>query len=535
MHTPDHGIKENFFRFAGRLNRRRYLLRSLLLFVLTLALCAAIVAVIAAQAFDPTHPEPGEFEITGEMSAALGGLLLLFIPITVSGNMLMIRRLHDLSMSGCYILLQFIPFLTPALMLYLFCKKGTAGENAYGADPCAAALAPDTAPLPASDAAGAFDTAAPAGDAADEMPALGASSMADAAPLRFFTRTGRLDRGGFAMIIGAFIGLWGLITWLEDALLLAPIYLLSAGLFHESTPAFWVLSISVFGLTLLCGLFILPLLSIPAALRRLHDIGRSAFFILPLALSSIGIIVFGVGASLMSNGLIGFARIGRGAASPEEGAVVLGMFVVGSLIVTVIVLFLCIYGGWLFLKKGAPAENAHGAPPAPAAPFSLRAAYLSAAGTIDRDTFILRGLIAVAASLALCKMIDSLIITPLGMIATGLELIPYGVDDYISLLLITLAPLGALPLVLRRLRAIGRSGAEAFFVFAALLPYPIVCVPIARVLGLLQDNAFLHGGDPQVLFDMLTVTPTSGSIAVAAFAFVCGVASVVGIVRLLRR
>ena len=72
---------------------------------------------------------------------------LLSIPITVSSYMLMIRRLHDVGLSGYFILLAFIPFVSLGLLLYLLCKHGTEGDNAYGADPLGTVCA---APEPAN-------------------------------------------------------------------------------------------------------------------------------------------------------------------------------------------------------------------------------------------------------------------------------------------------------------------------------------------------------------------------------------------------
>ena len=47
MHTIDKGIKENFFQWKGRLNRKRYIMR---LLVLTLAVIAVYIAFSAASA-----------------------------------------------------------------------------------------------------------------------------------------------------------------------------------------------------------------------------------------------------------------------------------------------------------------------------------------------------------------------------------------------------------------------------------------------------------------------------------------------------
>ena len=47
----------------------------------------------------------------------------------------MIRRLHDIDLTGYFVLLNFIPFVNLGLLLYVLFKKGTEGDNAYGPDP----------------------------------------------------------------------------------------------------------------------------------------------------------------------------------------------------------------------------------------------------------------------------------------------------------------------------------------------------------------------------------------------------------------
>ena len=72
---------------------------------------------------------------------------LLSIPITVASYMLMIRRLHDIGLSGFFILLAFIPIVSLGFLLYVLFKMGTEGDNAYGADPLGTvASAAPTAP-----------------------------------------------------------------------------------------------------------------------------------------------------------------------------------------------------------------------------------------------------------------------------------------------------------------------------------------------------------------------------------------------------
>ena len=135
MHQIDSGIKENFFRWNGRLNRKRFIMRLLALTGVGIVLYILMGVLLVVYA-DGTM-RPSEETIMG----IYGLCTLLSIPITVSSYMLMIRRLHDVGLSGYFILLAFIPFVSLGLLLYLLCKHGTEGDNAYGTDPLGAACA----------------------------------------------------------------------------------------------------------------------------------------------------------------------------------------------------------------------------------------------------------------------------------------------------------------------------------------------------------------------------------------------------------
>ena len=141
MHQIDNGIKENFFRWDGRLNRLRFLKRLLALTGIGIGLYI-LMGILLVTSTD-TLMRPDENTVMG----IYGLFTLLSIPITVASYMLMIRRLHDVGLSGYFILLAFIPFVSLGLLLYLLCKHGTEGDNAYGADPLGTVCA---APEPAN-------------------------------------------------------------------------------------------------------------------------------------------------------------------------------------------------------------------------------------------------------------------------------------------------------------------------------------------------------------------------------------------------
>lgn len=135
MHTIDNGIKENFFNYERRLNRKRYLFRNLALFGIGFALYIIIMILFIIAAGIQPQPAQNGGALTAAMLGLYGLFFLLCLPLTVSAYMLMIRRLHDLNMSGFFCLLNFVPLVNIGLGLYLFFKKGTEGDNDYGSDP----------------------------------------------------------------------------------------------------------------------------------------------------------------------------------------------------------------------------------------------------------------------------------------------------------------------------------------------------------------------------------------------------------------
>ena len=154
MHQIDNGIKENFFQWHGRLNRLRYLKRLLALTGIGVVLYIGMMVFIIFV---------GDNIMQMDESAANGifGLFtLLCFPITVSSYMLMIRRLHDIGLSGFFILLSFIPIVSFGFLLYILFKRGTEGDNSYGPDPLGAAAAP-ASKLDKNPYARAADTNAP--------------------------------------------------------------------------------------------------------------------------------------------------------------------------------------------------------------------------------------------------------------------------------------------------------------------------------------------------------------------------------------
>ena len=118
-YVPDEGIKEMFFRYDNRLNRKRYIMRALAL-VLAYFVFALILAVIGESIKSKMIPEL---------------ILLLSIAIVIPSVMLMLRRLHDVDRPTWWIIGAFIPYVNVAFSLFLLFAKGTIGPNQYGPDP----------------------------------------------------------------------------------------------------------------------------------------------------------------------------------------------------------------------------------------------------------------------------------------------------------------------------------------------------------------------------------------------------------------
>jgi len=121
-YVPDKGIKKMFFTTKGRLNRKRYILRGLVIGAGT-----SVGGVIASSL--ATGAILSESSAMLIVSAVL--VLLTIILPAASGFMLAVRRWHDLNKPGILAITNLL--ILPAL--YLIFAKGTEGPNKYGPDP----------------------------------------------------------------------------------------------------------------------------------------------------------------------------------------------------------------------------------------------------------------------------------------------------------------------------------------------------------------------------------------------------------------
>ena len=102
--------------FAGRASRREFAW----IFLATLALSFVHLAVIAGW---PSFVRQPALEI-----ASLGlSALLGWATVAVS-----VRRLHDLGKTGWLLVLYVVPIVGVVILVWLFARPGTPGQNAFG-------------------------------------------------------------------------------------------------------------------------------------------------------------------------------------------------------------------------------------------------------------------------------------------------------------------------------------------------------------------------------------------------------------------
>lgn len=110
---------DKYFNADGRLNRKPYFIRLLILNVISIAPTLILYA-------------------TGGplLVESLYGVLTFFhIILFVLSILLMVGRLHDLNRSGWFSLLIFIPLINIIFFLILLFCRGTRGSNRFGPDP----------------------------------------------------------------------------------------------------------------------------------------------------------------------------------------------------------------------------------------------------------------------------------------------------------------------------------------------------------------------------------------------------------------
>jgi uncharacterized membrane protein YhaH (DUF805 family) len=119
-----------YAQFRGRARRSEYwmfmlfLAMSVMGFLFVFGVLSGIVSAFGT----PEGPD-----LAAGVSVIIGGLALLaaFIPILA----VTVRRLHDINMSGWWVLLRLVPFIGGLVLLLFLVLPGVKGSNRFGQDP----------------------------------------------------------------------------------------------------------------------------------------------------------------------------------------------------------------------------------------------------------------------------------------------------------------------------------------------------------------------------------------------------------------
>jgi len=115
---PD--TNSTWFNFQGRLGRLSYFGRSALAMILSMILAGLVFFLLNTVA--------GE----GVAGAGAGVVMLGLFWVSIT---LLAKRLHDINLSGWWMLLTFIPLLGLLPLLYFYFKGGAEGGNRFGYRP----------------------------------------------------------------------------------------------------------------------------------------------------------------------------------------------------------------------------------------------------------------------------------------------------------------------------------------------------------------------------------------------------------------
>jgi len=120
---------QNYVGFAGRAPRVQ--MWWILLLVMILAIIAMIIDNALGLAFKFPGPEGTPVSL-GYGPVYCIVLLGLFLPNLALG----FRRLHDRNKSAWWLLLALIPFIGALILfIWMYCLRGTVGDNRFGPDP----------------------------------------------------------------------------------------------------------------------------------------------------------------------------------------------------------------------------------------------------------------------------------------------------------------------------------------------------------------------------------------------------------------
>jgi len=117
-------VRDNYSNFNGRAQRKEYWM--FFLFYMIFAIVAMVADNILGTAFTVGE---GYYAV----SMGYGWIYVLFmIALLIPTIAVIVRRLHDVSKSGWWWLINFIPLVGAIWFLVLMCTDSSLGDNKYG-------------------------------------------------------------------------------------------------------------------------------------------------------------------------------------------------------------------------------------------------------------------------------------------------------------------------------------------------------------------------------------------------------------------
>ncbi|SJM38125.1 Inner membrane protein YhaI [Psychrobacter pasteurii] len=116
-------IKNKYAKFDGRARRKEYWMFQLfyyLIMAVVFLVFGMLTAVTGSEVF---------------MTIALGIYFLFVLALLLPMLAVTVRRLHDIGKSGWWILISFVPYIGPIVLLVFCCLDSESGANKYGPNP----------------------------------------------------------------------------------------------------------------------------------------------------------------------------------------------------------------------------------------------------------------------------------------------------------------------------------------------------------------------------------------------------------------
>lgn len=108
-------VRDNYANFNGRARRQEYWMFAFI----------NLIVIVSLIIIDIILFDSGMWIISS----------LYFLAIIIPGIAVAVRRLHDTSRSGWWVLLALIPIVGTLILLVFMCIDSTSGQNQYGPNP----------------------------------------------------------------------------------------------------------------------------------------------------------------------------------------------------------------------------------------------------------------------------------------------------------------------------------------------------------------------------------------------------------------